>query len=695
MASPRPKDLRPCDNCRRRKIRCLFASDDAINCVLCDSRSTQCTYVQEPPRKKRALSAAATTAAHDDRSTNLNLHNGNHHRPPQPQITAAAPSRARTRIKSSAETPVLRDYAQLPGRSLLKETLGHQNRQSSAVLGATGDFDPSWTRFLPCNDKGEFPPLRPPQVLRRAGPATHFLMRPDTREEMDVELANLDAIERFVYPHGPELVKIYFRIVHPSFPILHKNVFLEKHGRSYRELTPTGLGAVYVLALNWWSYSHALSGLPKPDAKVLEARVLTMLFDVHRRPKISDLQGGLVLMQSPNVASWALTGHLVAMAQNLGLNADCTDWQIPDWERGVRKRVAWALYMQDKWGALVYGRGSHIRADDWDVVPLSPADFPETAKDDDNEEGSAEIEKGKQTFLRMVSLTRIVADLLDTFFTMRALRAPRSLHDMLAAAKPLQLELRAWYAAMPSGLSLEDTVPMKLSSVGYLHLAYYTAEITLHRAIMRCHGVPLPSGAPVAAADGDLYAITRRAAEVRFISALEFVKRLQAEHFQSFWYFSSSVSLAIIGIFAGVLCATSRAEDALERQDYINKLAEYRWVLRVRSTGAEFMRYAVGILDAGSQLLEEQYGVQATQIPPQMGRTASPAMWSPVGEGCADHGGGDPGDGEADGPEADGDADGDADADADAGSDTTDWNTWVVPSMEELLTSGGTGWPLA
>ncbi|KAH7367969.1 transcriptional activator protein DAL81 [Plectosphaerella cucumerina] len=673
MASPRPKDLRPCDNCRRRKIRCLFASDDAVNCVLCDSRSTQCTYVQEPPRKKRALSAA-----NDDNRTSAPPASGGHRQPIQMVASAGGRSRP-SRHKSASDTPVLRDYAQLPGRSLLKETLGHQNRQSSSVLGATGDFDPSWTRFLPCNDKGEFPPLRPPQILRRAGTAAHFMMRPDTKEEMDAELANLDAIEKFVYPHGPELVKIYFRIVHPSFPILHKNVFLEKHGRSYRELTPTGLGAVYVLALNWWSYSHALSGLPKPDAKVLEAKVLTMLFDVHRRPKISDLQGGLVLTQSPNVGSWALTGHLVAMAQNLGLNADCTDWQIPDWERGVRKRVAWALYMQDKWGALVYGRGSHIRADDWDVMPLTPSDFPETAKDDDREEGSAEIEKGRQTFLRMVSLTRIVAELLDTFFTLRALKEQRTLHDMLAAAKPLQLELRAWYAAMPPGLSLEDTVPMKLSSVGYLHLAYYTAEITLHRAIMRCHG-PAPAPGSLAPGDGDLYAITRRAAEARFISALEFVKRLKAEHFQSFWYFSSSISLAIIGIFAGVLCATSRTEDVLEREDYINKLAEYRWVLRVRSTGAEFMKYAVGILDAGSQLLEEQFGLHATRVPPLLDLASAP--WTPNG------GGGEKG------GEVDGDGDGEGEGDADEGSEDTNWDTWVVPSMDELLTSVGTGWPL-
>lgn len=425
------------------------------------------------------------------------------------------------------------------------------------------------------------------------------MMRPDTQEEMDSELANLDAIESFVTPHGPELVNLYFRIVHPSFPILHKKVFLEKYGRSYRELTPTGLGAVYIVALNWWSYSLALSNMPKPETKELEAMVLNMLFEVHQRPKISDLQGGLVLLQCPSVSSWALTGHLVAMAQNLGINVDCSDWQVPDWERGVRRRVAWALFMQDKWGALVYGRGSHIQADDWDVRPLDHADFPETAKDDDTEEGSAEIEKGKQTFLHMVSLTEIVADILAKFFTLKALGQEPKLEVILESAKPLQLKLKAWHSTLPQTLSVGDTVPRKLSSVGYLHLAYYTAEITLHRAILRSHAIATDPFR-------EIYTITRLAAGTRFSTALDFVKRLKAEHLQSFWFFSSSLSLAIIGMYAGHLCTMDWGADEHSREAYKARFAEYLWILRINARSADFMNYAVGILDARSQLLQQQ-----------------------------------------------------------------------------------------
>lgn len=512
-------------------------------------------------------------------------------------------------------TPVLRDYSCLAGPSLLKETLGHQNRQSSSFIGASADFDPAMTVLLPFNSKGECLSVQTPTLLRRTDQNAHFMMRPDSEQEIEEELANLDAVEKMVAPHGPALVELYFRIVHPSFPIIHKKVFLEKHGRTYRELTPIGLGAVYILALNWWSYSPTLSNLPKPNVNDLEKLVLRMLFEAHTRPKVSDVQGGLVLMQRPDVNSWAMTGHLVSITQNLGLHIDCSDWHIPDWERGVRKRVAWAIFMQDKWGALIYGRPSHIRSDDWDVQSLVSSDFPETAKDDDDEEGSAEVEKGKLTFIHMVSLTQIIADLLNEFYTLKALKKSPDIAEVLQKAKPIQMLLKTWHANLPSGLAVEETKARRLSSVGYLHLAYYTAEVTLHRAILRASSL--------LRVDSDIRMITRTAAGARFSSALHFAKSLKNEHLQSFWYFSSSVSLALIGTFAGILIATSYDDE--ERDLYTSRLAEYRWTLRISSNGADFMKYAVSNLDASSQLLEQQFGKLALESQRLSAPSESPA----------------------------------------------------------------------
>ncbi|KAG7145820.1 Transcriptional activator protein DAL81 like [Verticillium longisporum] len=121
----------------------------------------------------------------------------------------------------------------------------------------------------------------------------------------------------------------------------------------------------------------------------------------------------------------------------------------------------------------------------------------------------------------------------------------------------------------------------------------------------------------------DLYAITRLAASTRFTSALDFVKRLKAEHLQSFWYFSSGLSLAIIGLFAGILCMTSQDREGAEREALLAKLAEYRWLLRINSTSAEFMKYSIGVLDTRSQLMEQQIPLQAVLHAAQSVRSAS------------------------------------------------------------------------
>lgn len=295
-------------------------------------------------------------------------------------------------------------------------------------------------------------------------------MKSESQAEVDDELANLDLVERIVQPHGRALVELYFRIIHPSFPIMDKKVFLEKYARTHREFTPPVLAAVYILALNWWSYSPELVNLQKPDMQSLEKLVPRMMSVVLNRPKLSTVQAGLLLLQRPDGDSWALTGQLVAVAQNLGLHLDCSRWRIPEWERSLRKRLAWALFMQDKWGALIHGRPPLIHLDDWSVNPLEERDFSET-EDDEEEEGSSDIETGRLTFVHMVSLTEILTDILGTFFTVRATtelsgERENAMIVTLEKAKPIQLRLKDWHSKLPRSLAITQTRSRKLSPNG-------------------------------------------------------------------------------------------------------------------------------------------------------------------------------------------------------------------------------------
>jgi hypothetical protein len=460
---------------------------------------------------------------------------------------------------------------------------------------------------------------------------------------------DIESIEMIVSPHGRRLLDLYFRIVHPGFPIIQKTVFYEKYERTYTEFAPPLLAAIYILAINWWDHDEDLASLPRPNVRELERLVRRTLADAMYRPKLSTIQAGLLLSQRPEGDQWAPTAQLVAIAQELGLHLDCSAWKIPPWEKGLRKRLAWALYMQDKWGALVHGRPSHVFQANWAVQPLRSNDFPDVEWDEDDIEERTEIERGRTLFMQMVQLSQILAEILETFYTLQAMQAvtdagTQGTHMVLALAKPIQLKLKNWYAELPQSIRMDSTYqtasaislnnPNRLSSIGYLHLAYFATEITLHRRIIRSldasasasasasssttlSGAAVPPPSPPHPSGGlDPYVqhICRSAAKARLISAMDFVNRLTPPHLRSFWYFASKTNFALIGTFGSLLWATSPGRE--EAEWYRRRLAEYRWTLSVSSkpVGGSggggggrggLTEFAMGMLDISTGLLKK------------------------------------------------------------------------------------------
>jgi hypothetical protein len=447
-------------------------------------------------------------------------------------------------------------------------------------------------------------------TLRKVSEHDTFLLLPDhTTPRYEHQIEDVDEIERLVAPNGRKLIDLYFDIIHPSFPIIQKEVFLEKYERSYREFSPAVLAAVYILAINWWDQSEELALLPRPNLKELERLMRSSLADAMWRPKLSTIQAGLLLSQKPEGDQWAPTAQLVAIAQELGLHLDCTNWKIPLWEKGLRKRLAWALYMQDKWGALVHGRPSHIFGTNWVVQPLLQGDFPEADYGEDNAEEQAELERGRTLFMQMVYLSQILAEILDTFYTLQAMQnvanaGTQGIHLVLSLAKPIQLKLKEWYSSVPAVIRMDSSITTmassRLSSVGFLHLAYFATEITLHRRIIRS------LAAEEQAVDFYLMQICRSAAKARLISAMDFANRLTPSHLSAFWYFASKTNFALIGTFGSLLWATSPGRE--EAEWYRRRLAEYRWTLSVSSKPGEgkgLTEFAMGMLDISTGLLKK------------------------------------------------------------------------------------------
>ncbi|KAG6168418.1 hypothetical protein E4U51_002208 [Claviceps purpurea] len=517
---------------------------------------------------------------------------------------------------STAASSFLEDVANAGGPTMLKRTLGMQDDRYSQHIGLTTDFEPSLINLSTFDPQDES--LLSRGTLRKVSDKDTFLMLPDSSTPGYNHIAeDLDAIEAVVSPHGRKLIDVYFRIVHPAFPIIQKHVFLERYERSHREFSPPILAAVYLLAINWWDHSPELAHLPRPNVRELERLIRGTLADAMNRPKLSTIQAGLLLSQRPEGDQWAPTAQLVAIGQELGLHLDCSNWKIPPWEKGLRRRLAWALYIQDKWGALIHGRPSHIFASNWGVRSLSANDFPDVEWDEGDADEREDIEKGRLLFSRFVRLSEILSEILETFYTLRSTQAIadaglQSTQLVLSLAKPVQLKLKEWYSGLPASIRLEsyslmsyapDSPPCttdRLSSIGYLHLGYFATEITLHRKIIRS----LASASSTV--DSYVQHICRSAAKARLISSMDFVNRLSPNHLQSFWFFASKTNFALIGTFGSLLWATSPGRE--EAEWYRRRLGEYRWTLSVSSKpggSRGLTQFAMTMLDISTGLLKK------------------------------------------------------------------------------------------
>ncbi|KAF2754119.1 hypothetical protein EJ05DRAFT_489381 [Pseudovirgaria hyperparasitica] len=598
----RARRERPCDACRRRKSRCVI-HEGQILCVLCEFHKQDCTFVQDPQPRKRKVPTDAKEETAKKRSSEIY----------SPALVSHTPTITPTITRTSppvAPSPILLTTS-ARDTTALGETLGLQRRQHSKYIGLTTAFDPLLIGLTKFDNRNES--TFDLGTLRKVNDHECFIMLPDdSTQQYGHDMDTLNQIEQIVAPHGPALLDIFFRIVHPSFPIIQKELLLERYRNGDRSFSPPLMAGIYILALNWWSHDPSLAQYVKPDASLLEPIATRSLTAAMERPKLSTVQAGLLLLQRPGADSWSLTTQLVAIGQELGLHLDCANWSIPAWERGLRKRIAWALYMQDKWSSLIHGRPSHIFSANWAVRPITTEDFYEqsgTAAQTLDE--SPEADQGRAIYSEMIALTGIMAEVMDTFYTQVAIAdfaaaGRNSTRLILDRAKPVQIRLKEWFAKLPactrmdapvpspssSSSSSSSSSPSSVSPAGFLHLAYFATEITLHRRIIQS----LPT-----TPDPYLTYICRSAAKTRLISAMDFVNRLKPAHLRAFWHFAAAINFTLIGTFGALLQATAPARE--EEAFYNLRLREYRWTLTVSAQRADWLGFAVRMLDASRHML--------------------------------------------------------------------------------------------
>ncbi|VUC27349.1 unnamed protein product [Clonostachys rosea] len=626
---------RPCDTCRLRKTRCVKEATEA-RCVLCAFHDQPCTYLRGPTRRQRKGNQSVEFNDQEPLSRNpgvqprLDVSNSS---PPvleyeaigsaqtspasSHQTNARSPAgsienngmSSETSQQLSTELGQARGSTSAPRPRILSNTLGLDLETHAEYIGPTDCRDPILLDLHRVHQGSvEHPSAHRPTIsTRRLDSGTAFLIHTDgstTSESQRIQ--DLDAIEAAIHPLGRTLVDLYFRVVHPSFPILHKDVFISKHRVSHRHFAPSLLAAVYLVALDWQLYDSSLAGRELesiPNSSALEELAERTMAQDMRRPKLSTLEAGLLLLQRNTrsaetsshthpSSSRMFTAQLVAMAQDLGIHIDCTSWDIPSWEVGLRRRLAWALYMQDRWGACAHGRPFLIHELDWDVKTCTDADYPEL-EDEANtglsDPSTAAI--GWAQFLKHIELTKFLSEVMGTFYNAAVTRSGHN-PDRLGTvtivelAKPLVLRLREWYADLPQHLQMEYTKDRELCANGALRLAHLSVEVALYRALIRAITPETPE---------QLNSALRSTSRAKVQDAISLLKSLQPEQTAAFWGSAASYQVAQAGSLAALLWAT--ANNSEEMAWCVARVEDLRWALRVRANAAPFAREALRLIE--------------------------------------------------------------------------------------------------
>ncbi|KAL2684532.1 hypothetical protein Neosp_005610 [[Neocosmospora] mangrovei] len=317
----------------------------------------------------------------------------------------------------------------------------------------------------------------------------HFLLLQDEfpAHKNQAKQAASDAIETFVWPHGPALVRLYFRHVHSAFPVISKGRFLRQYLTAKLDIPSSLRGAVYALACVFWRKDPSLEGPCPFQQHDLTNHAQESLRRELESPNLWRLQAALLLMHMvpPDIDSvetpytWIMASQATAAAQMIGLHKDPTKWNIAPWEKKLRRKLWWATYFTDCWSAVCHGNPPHIAAD---TFTTSPPDLEDLRSDEDLPldlhhmvdpcNTSFRVPDGVR-FLEMINIARDTRVILDCSCGVKATVQTRT------QLIPIRDKLREWPSLVPNCLAVGPN-----TSNGPLHLSYYATHVLLFRGLM-------------------------------------------------------------------------------------------------------------------------------------------------------------------------------------------------------------------
>ncbi|GAA5810491.1 hypothetical protein MFLAVUS_003913 [Mucor flavus] len=314
----------------------------------------------------------------------------------------------------------------------------------------------------------------------------------------------------------------YFANIHPVLPVVNKTRFLQQYRDQADTYPPSDLlNAMFGSAARFVECealiqktkgnrsADAVWDVPLGWSDQFFDQAQTIVTTSAATPTLSKVQSIILIhnhsgnLDSKSSACWLLGGLAIRLAQGLGLNRNCEEWDIPESEKQTRKRIWWSLYVADRFHSASLGRPISIRDEDNDVgYPDPTASWKEVL--DEEEAGKLEPtiprfpsamcrpknSNGRvgiyQLFIELIKLSEILGRILQGLYTPKAKKVGLE-QGSDAIVTQLDHQLTEWRFGFPEALQKADFEDFD-ESKGYLApvtasvlLCYFSLLILLHR----------------------------------------------------------------------------------------------------------------------------------------------------------------------------------------------------------------------
>ncbi|KAF7593003.1 hypothetical protein BBP40_012162 [Aspergillus hancockii] len=282
-----------------------------------------------------------------------------------------------------------------------------------------------------------------------------------------------EIVMQILQPYTDELVRLYFEEIHPAFPMLDEQLFMELY-KAGNKLSPVLSCYFFAVSLILWHHSPFLAQFPKPDPEFIWNLAVEALQQDFLVPGLSTMYSVLLDMTGRPICSMIVNtinnGRAATLAQALGLNRDPTNWKRPKSEKSLRIRLWWAVIIHDRWSSFAHGISPTVTKSRYDVPIPALTDILTSTNQSDKRT------KAAHSFIHLCTLTEILGEALPLVYDLNI-----NQNEIWKQIRCLITDLDEWEDRLPEYLRRNSEESPRISGSSSLQLCYLTVRLLLNR----------------------------------------------------------------------------------------------------------------------------------------------------------------------------------------------------------------------